>query len=183
MANKNNFSLSLIMVMSVDGKTTKWFDPSIYNWTSQEDKDHFFAHIKKSNAIIMGRKTYDAAKSVMHLSPDTLRIVITRNPEHYTHATVEHQLEFWNTTPDQTRTQLIKRGYSQALLVGGESLNAVFFKEHLVDELYLTIEPRIFGEGNNLVAQSKLDHSLRLENITSLNDQGTILLKYKVLHP
>jgi len=38
----------LAMVTSVDGKTTKWNNPDIYKWTSEEDQTHFFSLIEKS---------------------------------------------------------------------------------------------------------------------------------------
>ncbi len=61
----------LVMVMSVDGKTTKWGDSKIHGWTSKEDHQFFFALLKRERLLIMGRKTYQAARLKMKLSPHT----------------------------------------------------------------------------------------------------------------
>lgn len=66
------------MVVSLDGKTTKWDHSNIYEWTSKEDWLYFSSLIKNHKVIIMGRKTYEAAKSIIKLSPTTLRIIMTK---------------------------------------------------------------------------------------------------------
>jgi len=67
------------------------------------------------------------------------------------------------------------------LLLGGGTINALFLKESLVDELYLTLEPRIFGKGKTLVREGEFEVLLELMNIKRLNQSGTLLLKYKIL--
>lgn len=76
---------------------------------------------------------------------------------------------------------LTKRGYEKALLVGGEQVSTQFFKESLVNELWLTIEPYIFGYGNSLLSNEKLNVSLELKTLKKLNNKGALLLKYKVI--
>jgi dihydrofolate reductase len=56
-----------------------------------------------------------------------------------------------------------------------------FFKDHLIDELWLTIEPRIFGTGGNFVTEEKLDIDLHLISCEKVNEQGTLITKYAVL--
>lgn len=171
----------LAMVMSADGKTTKWEESNINDWTSQEDSDHFFSLIEKNNAILMGRKTYSASQSVIKLSSQKLRIVITKDPNKYSKFSVPNQLEFTNDDPKEIVDKLIERGFDQALLVGGENVNALFFKSKLISEIWLTVEPKIFGSGNSLVKDEKLDIGLELMSINRLNKKGTLLLKYKIL--
>ena len=168
----------LAMVMSVDGKTTKWNDSKIYEWTSKEDQNHFSSLVKNSRVIIMGRKTFVAAKSIIKLSPKQLRIILTRNPEEYGNISIAGQLEFTDDSPKEILKKLKARGYTQVLLAGGEHVNASFFKEHLINEAWLTVEPHIFGSGNNLVAEEKLNIKMQLKSIRRLNKNGTMLLKY-----
>lgn len=169
------------MVMSIDGKTTKWSNPKIYEWTSTEDKMHFFSLVEKSKVIIMGRKTFIAAKSIMKLSPTRLRIILTKTPQEYADMQVDGQLEFTNDSPQELIKNIKARGYTQVLLAGGEQVNTLFFKAKLINELWLTIEPTIFGSGNNLVSEQKIDAHLQLQSIKKLNGRGTILLKYFVV--
>jgi len=169
------------MVVSLDGKTTKWDNSNIYEWTSKEDWLYFSSLIKNHKVIIMGRKTYEAAKSIIKLSPTTLRIIMTKNPEKYKNDAVPAQLEFTNKSVKGMVKNLTKRGYEKALLVGGEQVSTQFFKESLVNELWLTIEPYIFGYGNSLLSNEKLNVSLELKTLKKLNNKGALLLKYKVI--
>ncbi len=171
----------LAMVMSVDGKTTKWGDPEIYKWTSKEDQDYFFSLIEKHNAIIMGRKTYEAARALIKLSPYKLRVVLTRSPKSYKDFAVAGQLEFRGDSVEEIIENLRKRGYREALLVGGEHVNALFLQAGLVSEVWISVEPVIFGVGNGLAGNIEMDIRMRLKNVTILNERGTLLLKYEVL--
>jgi len=53
--------------------------------------------------------------------------------------------------------------------------------EQSVDELWLTIEPKIFGVGGSFVIEEKLDINLQLISCESANKQGTLLTKYTVI--
>ena len=67
------------------------------------------------------------------------------------------------------------------LIAGGAQLATSFLTAGLVDELWLTIEPKIFGQGNSIVIAEKLDIQLKLLNCEKLNEAGTLLTKYAVL--
>ena len=167
-------------VCSINGKMTKGKDPNIYKWTSEEDKKLFFSLIAKNNLIVMGSKTYEAARDKIKLSPDKLRIVLTRNPKKYADKEVLGSLEFSSEAPQALVERLEKRGFEKMLLVGGGEINSLFLKAKLVDELHLTIEPFIFSKGRDLVADDRLDISLTLVKMARLNKKGTLYLRYKV---
>lgn len=171
----------MAMVMSLDAKTTKHFDSNVYKWTSVEDQKQFFSLIAKQKIIIMGSRTYEAVKDYIKLTPKTLRIILTSYPEKYNNKTVSGQLEFKNITPTKLVIDLEKKGFKKALLVGGSTLNSSFLLNNLVDEIWLTVEPRIFGKGNLLIAENELNIDLELITIKRLNKKGTLLIKYKVI--
>lgn len=170
----------LAIVTSLDGKSTKG-STSPDKWASKEDQNHFSSLISKHNLIVMGKNTYLLRKSHLSLSQDKLRVVFTRNPKSFSKDQVNGQLEFTNEPLKKLIKQLESRGYKQMLLVSGASLNSLFFKEKLINEIWLTLEPKIFGEGKGLVDAENLDINLKLINIEKLNSQGTLLLKYAVL--
>ena len=172
--------VTMVMLTSVDGKTTKGNDTNIYTWSSIEDQKHFFSLIKKNNLIVMGRGTYEASKPVIKLEKGKLRIVLTRSPKKYFKQLVRNQLEFSNETPKKLIERMATLGYKKILLVGGATINGLFLKHNLVDELYLTIEPRIFGIGKNITEGQLLNKSLQLISIKKLNKTGTLLLKYQL---
>lgn len=170
----------MVMLSSVDGKTTWGNNPNVYSWSSIEDQRHFFSLVKKNDLIVMGRATYEAVHSQIKLQEKKLRIVLTRQPEKFKKVMIRNQLEFSNKSPEQLIKRLTLLGYKKILLVGGSIINGLFLKQNLVDELYLTIEPKIFGNGKNLVEGQSLNHKLQLINVKKLNKAGTLLLKYKV---
>jgi dihydrofolate reductase len=167
------------MVQTANGKITEGEESRIYKWTSKEDKAHFEGMVAKHNCIIMGSSTYEAAKKVIKPEPGKLRIVLTRRPEKYSEIEIPGQLEFKTVTPRELVDTLIEKGITEILLAGGGQINALFFNENLVDELYLTIEPVLFGEGKNIVDETVAEVPLQLITVEKLNEKGTILLHYK----
>ena len=67
------------------------------------------------------------------------------------------------------------------LVVGGPHVATSFLKEQLIDELWLTFEPKIFGTGGNFATDVNLDINLHLIHCEKVNEQGTLITKYAVL--
>ena len=137
--------VTMVAVSTLNGKTTKGEESHIYSWTSKEDARFFFGLKEKNNLIVMSSKTYEAAKKLMKHKEGRLRIVLTRNPKKYVKDTIENMLEFSSKNPSELVEEMEKRGYKRMLLVGGSTINALFLKSKLVDEIYLTLEPKILG--------------------------------------
>lgn len=105
---------------------------------------------------------------------------MTRNPEKYKIYEVPGELEFSSETP----RELVKRfgsQFEQMLVVGGPHVATSFFKDGQVDELWLTLEPKIFGEGGNFAVGADLDVELSLISMERMNDRGTLILRYQVI--
>lgn len=172
--------ITLAIVTSLDGKSTKGnMSPS--EWASKEDQQKFFSLIRKYNLTVMGKNTYLIRKPYLKLTPGKLRVVMTRNPQQFRKDQVPTILEFSSDLPKKLVKRLGGLGFKQMLLVSGPKLNTAFFKDKLVDELLLTLEPKIFGKGKGLVDQMPLNVNLKLKSIKRLNQQGTLLLKYAVV--
>ncbi len=181
MAKKGlKIKVTLIAVTSVDGKTTKGDDPNIYKWTSKEDQDFYFSERDKYNLIVMGSNTYQSSKRLFKFNGKTLRVIFTREPSKYKKDVMPDQLEFTNESPKAFLARMVKKGYKKLLLVGGAKINGLFLKEKLVDEILLTIEPIVFGRGKPLIAELKLDVSMKLLSVKKLNSLGTLLLRYSI---
>ncbi len=168
----------MVAVSSLNGKITKGNDPDIYSWTSKEDSKLFFSLIEKNNLIVMGSKTYESVRKIIKHKKNKLRVVLTRNPEKYIGEAIKEILEFSNETPLHLVKRLGNKGYKKMLLVGGATINRLFLKHKLVNELYITLEPKIFGSGRNLISEEDFNIQLKLMNIKKLNPQGTLHLKY-----
>lgn len=171
-------------VVSLDGKSTKWTEKNIYEWSSPEDFAHFVNVRSQHNLLLTSSETFNAVKDITHVGlkaeEERLRIIMTRTPERYKQYEVPGQLEFVSGSPSKIVSILENRGYKNMLFCGGSKLLASFLKEKLIDEIWLTLEPRIFGTGHSLVAEEKFDVKLQLLESKQLNAKGTFLLKYKV---
>jgi dihydrofolate reductase len=170
----------LVMVASLNGKTTRGTQSPKF-WASEEDQDFFLSLIHKHNLFVMGSKTFLSVRHSMTLSSDKLRIVLTREPSKYQKYHVAGQLEFTNQDPHSILDKLNSRGYRQAFLLTGETLNTMFFRGKLIDEVWVTIEPKLFGSGKGIVGDEEFDTNLKLTSIRRLNKQGTLLLKYVIV--
>jgi len=175
-----SMNVTVVMVQSLNGKTTKGECPDDGQWKSTEDQDFFHSLHKKYSLVVMGRKTYDAVRQQMKFTNNQLRIVMTGHPKRYTKDAIPNKLEFSDESPERLINRLTKRGYTHLLLVGGGTLNTAFFKSHLVNELYLTIEPILFGDGISIVTKDCQDIHLHLLSVKRLNTQGTLLLQYRI---
>lgn len=175
----------LINVSSLDGRITKWKKQNIYEWSSPEDFAFFLKTKSENNLLVMGSNTFDHVRKIdkAGLKPEKerLRIVMTKNPAKYKKFEVVEQIEFSNNTPKDLVKRLEKQGHKVMLLVSGEKVANSFFSDQLINEVWLTLEPRIFGSGKSLAFGKDLDIKLKLISFQQLNYQGTLLLKYKVL--
>lgn len=165
-------------VISLDGKLTKWENGQPAQWTSPEEQTHFHHLLHSNNLIAMGSNLFKQ----QNVSPreGTLKIILTRHPQKYQTHQIPNQLEFTNQSPQDLISSLETRGYTQMLFVGGPQLATQFIEKNLIDELWLTLEPQIFGQGLPMVTQ-KLDLKLHLYHQEPLNPQGTLFLKYKIV--
>jgi dihydrofolate reductase len=170
--------VTMIDVVSINGKITQGDSPNVQEWTSPEDTAQFKQVMAEHDVIVMGRKTYDAVRP--QPTADTLRIVLTRYPEQFTSESSPGALEFTDRTPRQLVDQLARGGHTNLLLVGGSEINSAFLEHGLVDELILTVEPWLFGSGINLIGDASRGIACKLLSVSQLNEQGTLLLRYAV---
>src|ERR1035437_6696088 len=169
----------VVFVTTLDGKITKWGDPHVQRWSSQEDQTYFKKTWDESPLIIMGSSTFDF--DPVKPSPKNRLIVLTRKPDSYKKYEVPGQLEFSDESPVKLTQRFRAMGYDRMLVVGGPHVATSFFRDNLVDELWLTLEPMIFGKGGNFVVEEELDINLKLISIEKVNDRGTMLTKYAVI--
>lgn len=169
----------LVFASTLDGKVTKWGDPFVRKWTSEDDQHYFNKIWNEASLIVMGSNTYnpDPVKPFQN----HLFIILTRNPSKYRAHVVPGQIEFTSETPAQLVERFEKQGTGKMLIVGGAHIATSFFKDKLIDELWLTIEPKIFGTGGNFVIEEELDINLQLISCERVNEQGTLINKYAII--
>lgn len=161
-----------MMAVTADGKIAKSSD-HFPDWTSKEDKKMFAKISKEHGVVIMGDKTFFTFPKPL---PDRLNVVFTleKNPPEI------ENVKWVSGEPQKVLEELEGMGYKSAILGGGSFLNTQFLKNKLVDEIYLTIEPKIFGDGLGILG-GDFDVNLKLLNVEKINDDS-VMLKYKVLY-
>lgn len=163
----------LVAAMSADGKIAKRSDQLSLDWTSKEDTQFFVQKTKEAGAVIMGRKTFSTIGQPLK---DRLVVVMTRSLDG-----VEQQegvLEFTDETPEEILKDLEERGYENVVVAGGGSIYSLFLQKGLVNEVYLTVEPYLFGSGIPL-AEGFEWIAMELEDVVRLGDRS-VLLHYHV---
>ena len=163
----------LLAAVSLDGKIAR-HAAHRSDWSSPEDKRVFRAETRRAGVVIIGHSTY---KTLARPLPGRLHIVLTRTPA--AQAGIPGTVEFTAAAPAAVLAALAGRGYATAALVGGAQINALFLAADLVDELWLTVEPLIFGQGIPLVAGPSFDRRARLLSLEPLNTD-TFLAKYSL---
>lgn len=159
----------LIAALSADGFIGKTRD-HLADWTSPEDKKMFVELTKQAGVIVMGRNTYETIGKAL---PGRLNIVYTSQPLN------NPDVEATNEEPQALISRLANSGYSKVAICGGQAIYDLFLSAGVVDEIYLTIEPRLFGDGISLFKETT-DINLKLISQQKLNDD-TLNLHYKVL--
>jgi dihydrofolate reductase len=169
----------LIAAQSLDGFITRHDEPGTA-FTSPEDKAHFRAALAGFDACLFGAGTYRVSRVFIRAQfPDhPLRVVLTRSPGRFGADAVPGKLEFTSAAPAAIAGDLRSRGIQQCALLGGSHAHSLFLDAGLVDEIWLTIEPLLFGGGTPLLAHHA---NLRLE-LQSVERLGAhpLLLKYRV---
>ncbi|HTN37188.1 MAG TPA: dihydrofolate reductase family protein [Arachidicoccus sp.] len=177
----------LVFVSSLDGKVTKWGRSKVSAWSSPEDGAYFLKIRNESALIVMGSQTFEAElnQNTFHPNKGQKVVVMTKRVhefqnDHHQDITSGH-LEFTDLSPQDLHKQFLEAGSSTLFLLGGPHIATSFFKAALIDEVWLTIEPKVFGLGNNFAMEERLDIDLRLTSLEKVNDRGTLLTKYEVI--
>lgn len=118
-------------------------------------------------------------------------IISHKNPQKRTGANVDHPegglaSHLFSGNIKQLVSKLQSKGYKHILVEGGPTLLGSFLKENLIDEIFLTIAPKIFGndKGNTLTLVEgylfppKATKKLKLLSIKQIGDE--LFLRYRV---
>lgn len=159
--------------MTADGIIAKNSGHNPMEWTSKEDKELYKQTSKEAGLIIMGQATYDAIGSPL---PGRLNIVLTKEDRTDQPGLLEHK----QGDVKKILADLEKRNFEMALICGGTFVNSLFLQENLIDEVQITVEPKIFGSGLHLFDKVEVDLDLELIETKKLND-NTLNLLYRII--
>lgn len=162
----------LLMALTLDGKIGKTPD-HFPDWTGREDKRLFVELSRKAGAVIMGSRTFDTIGFPL---PDRKNIIMTRDKSRISRW---KNLVFTDASPVSIVEDLEKEGFSEVILAGGALVNSLFAEEGLIDEIIVTISPKIFGYGISLFTP-EISMELALRDMTRLGNDRVCLI-YEVI--
>ena len=156
---------------SVDGRislTEKTLPP----WTSKEDWRFFQHSLARADAVVVGRNTYRAAarrlrKRNTFVVSSRLRAMTRRG-----------NVTFINPANVDLTSSLAK--YKMVAVLGGGTVYRFMLESGLLDEIFITIEPLIFGRGKTMFVGGARTIRMRLLSVRRLNRAGTLLLHYQI---
>lgn len=198
--------VTLIVAQTLDGFIAQRANQVSTEWTSKADKDFFGKESKKNGVMVMGGTTYETMGRPL---PARVSVVLTRDEELIAENNLidlvdyagpiladeedealllsqwikENNLDqkpyYTNLTPAEVRAILTDKGWPRLAVCGGASVYRQFLESGLVDELKITIEPVMFGEGIKLLGEGNSFNELKkyeLKEVERISDQTTVLV-------
>ena len=164
--------VSLIVALTADGFIARHQQQNSTQWTSKEDAQFFSKKTKQAGVIIMGKTTFETIGRPL---PGRLNLVLT--PE--VTASKWDNLEFVKAKPEELLADLNKRGCKEVFICGGATIYTLFMKAGLVNKMFITREPVLFGQGMTLFKENLENIKLKLVKVHRLSAQ-TIVQEYQV---
>ncbi|MEQ9638615.1 MAG: dihydrofolate reductase [Alphaproteobacteria bacterium] len=141
-------------------------------WICAEDWDFFQAELARADAVVCGRDTYLAAAARLRKRNT---VVLTRRPKNMTR---RGSVRFVN--PRAADLAALFDGMRRVAVIGGAGVYREMLDQGLLDEVYLTLEPLLFGRGRELL-EGGPTVQMRLRSSKRLNRTGSLLLRYAVV--
>lgn len=164
----------LIMTVTADGFISRDAGEDS-GWVESYDKLFFDKATRSIGTVIIGSNAYKLLPEPFE-GRRTIVMSSHPNPER----SIPGQLEFYGGTPAELLQNLEDEGLEEVAVIGGSQVNSSFLQEGLIDEIYLTVAPMLFGRGLSFAAEYDLDIELRLVDVEKLSDT-VVLLHYEVV--
>lgn len=164
-----NLATSLDGFIAEENGSVDWLN----DFLKPEEDYGMNAFFKQCGTAIMGAKTYEQTLSFHYWYGDMDGIVFTSRE---LPGLDGRSIRFVDGDPKEIVFSL-KKKEKDSWLVGGASLIAQFINNNLLDEIIITIVPRLIGKGIPLCSDLNEIQKLKLQETKSFSD-GVIQLKY-----
>lgn len=174
----------IIFAKTLDGFIARTKNQSSFTWTSREDKLWYREQTKMAGAVIFGRTTYETFNKPI---PHCLNLIYTRSQaDELAKITMANLMKLKGKTtvmttklpPGEIKDKLNTAGFTGLSVSGGSEVYTTFIKAKIVDKLFITIEPIVFGQGINPFSESLELERFTLNKIHKLN-QDSLCLEYQ----
>jgi len=156
---------------SIDGRISL-MEKTLPDWTSKEDKSFFQKSLLQFDAVVVGRNTYQAA--AVHLRKRNTFVFSSRLKNIKRRGTVVF------VNPAKVNFVKLFQEYKNIAVLGGGAVYRFMLESGFLDEIFVTIEPLIFGRGKEMFVGGTRTIRSCLLSVKKLNKDGTLLLHYKV---
>lgn len=164
----------LFATATVDGFIARDAD-HFTDWSESADKDFFTKSTRAIGTVLMGANTYRTLREPL---PGRLNIVLSTSGD--LRDPIPGELEFYAGEPQALLTDLEERGIETVALIGGGELNGSFLVDELIDEMFVSVSPLLFGRGISIFSGYDFETNLRLLDVERLGENSAIL-HYEVI--
>lgn len=169
----------IIAAVSADGFVARFSDDFSMDWTSPEDVKLFVKLTKEAGVMVMGSRTFATTVKMGRKLPGRKMIVYSSRPDEIKYERAD-PTEITSDPPEEVLRRLKDEGYTSVAICGGAQVYDMFMQADMVTDIYLTIEPVVFGKGVPLFKHG-MDKRLKLVEHTLLGED-TLLAHYEVKH-
>ena len=157
---------------SLDGRISL-SSKSLPDWTSKEDQEFFQKSLARFDAVVVGRNTYQAA--AFRLRQRNTFVLSSRIK------TIQHRGKVTFVNPARVKMAELFQNYKTVAVLGGGAVYGYMLEQGFLDEIFVTLEPLIFGRGKEMFIGGTRTTRVNLLSVKQLNNLGTLLLRYKVI--
>lgn len=135
----------LLAAITLDGRIARHEGDKSFDWTSPEDKQFYVSKIKTADAIVMGRSSFE---TFTRYPKGSRWVIYTSKPDAFVNPKPEViRAEGTAEAPRLLLKRLEAEGCQNVAICGGASVYTQFMEAGVVNTLFLTVEPVIFGQG------------------------------------
>ena len=163
---------TLYIASSLNGKITRGQTDS--DWVSEKDGEMFDVVCKEHGCILVGANSYNQYEDEIYPIENTKNIVLTHENKSSNNPDV-----FFKNNLDDAIDEIKNLGFDRFLIAGGANVIGQCLERKLVDQLYLSLHPYLFGKGLNVMGDYAGDLNLLFQGVKREDDEF-ILLDYKV---
>lgn len=156
---------------TIDGRIS-FATKRIPDWTSKEDREFFRKSLLGFDAVVVGRNTY---KSVSERLRRRNTFVLSSRPKTFAR---RGTVIFVN--PRKINLSRLLAEYKSVAVLGGGAVYRFMLENKLLDEIFVTIEPLIFGRGKEMFVGGTRITRVNLLSVKRFNRAGTLLIHYQI---
>jgi len=170
---KEKIQYYAVLACSIDGFIAKEENQLSTTWTSKEDKEHLHKMEDEADVLLLASKSYELAKE-----PLRNRNLIVLTTKVNSIKKESEKLSFINLQNANLKKYIEEKNYKKVCVLGGRTAYNYCLENTLLTDIYITIEPIMFGDGIKPFSKAIDEQKYALVSVEKLNETGTILLHY-----